>query len=97
MRQFTLPMVTMDYPYGMPTTMMAGFQTNASTYATTAFSPNNTHLTLGSALSILGWNGQPSLTTASLMSLRQQIDESNYDIVNMLTQQIDTTNRHIIL
>jgi len=37
----------------MPTTMMTDLQTNAFTYvdnATTAFSPYNTHLALGSAL-----------------------------------------------
>jgi hypothetical protein len=80
MSQFTLPMVTTDYLCGMPTTKMAGLQTNASTYvdnATTAFSPYNTHLASGSALSILVRNGQPSITTYSLMSLRQQIDKSN--------------------
>jgi len=31
--QFSLPMATRDYPYGMPTTMMACLQTNVSTYA----------------------------------------------------------------
>jgi len=47
MPQFTMPMVIREYPYDMPTTMMADLQTNASTYAynaTTAFSPFNTHL-----------------------------------------------------
>ncbi|KAK2422326.1 hypothetical protein QL285_032868 [Trifolium repens] len=30
------------------------------------------------------------LTTASVLSLRQQMDESNHDMVNLLTQQIGT-------
>ena len=64
-----------------------------STYAdntTTVFSSYNTHLALGSALSNYGRNVQPPLTTNSLMSLRQQMDGSNHDMVNMLTQQIVT-------
>jgi hypothetical protein len=31
---------------------------------------------------------QPSLNTTSLISLRQQMHESNHDMVNMLTQHI---------
>jgi len=53
--QFTLPMVTRNYLYGMATKMMTCLLTNASTYAdnaTTAFSPYNTNLTSGSALSV---------------------------------------------
>ena len=30
----------------------------------------------------------PTLTTNSLVSMRQQMDESNHGMVNMLTQQI---------
>lgn len=29
---FTMPLVSRDFPYGMPTAMMAGLQSNASTY-----------------------------------------------------------------
>jgi len=45
MQQFTMSMVTREYPYDMPTTMMAGLQTNASIYAdnTIVFTPYNTH------------------------------------------------------
>jgi len=83
MPQFTLPMVTRYYPYGMPTTMMSDLQTNASTYAdntTTVFPPYNTHLASGYALSNPSQNSQPSLTTSSLMSLEQQMDGSNHDM-----------------
>lgn len=72
MPQFTLPMVTRDYPYRMPTTMMVDLQTNAYTYAdnvTTAFSPHNTHLASRSALNNPIQNRQLPLTTTSLMSL----------------------------
>lgn len=32
--------------------------------------------------------GMPPLTTSSLKSMRQQMDEINHDMVNMLTQKI---------
>lgn len=40
----------------------------------TAFSPLNVY----------------ALTTNSMLSIRQQMDESNHEMVNMLTQQIGT-------
>ncbi|KAK2388886.1 hypothetical protein QL285_062523 [Trifolium repens] len=36
------------------------------------------------------------LTTASVLSLRQQMDESNHDMVNLLTQQIGTVFNPLI-
>jgi len=36
----------------------------------------------------LGSNPQQSLTNASLMALRQQMEDTNHEMVNMLTQQI---------
>jgi hypothetical protein len=36
------------------------------------------------------WVTPTPLTTASVLSLRQQMDESNHDMVNLLTQQIGT-------
>jgi hypothetical protein len=93
---FSLPMVTREYPYGMPTRIMAGLFTKASTYAnntTTSFSPYNTHyLASRSALSNPGRNVQSP--TNFLLSVRQQMDESNHDMVNMLTQQsIDSEHK----
>jgi hypothetical protein len=38
----------------------------------------------------------PALNTTSLMSLRQQMDDSNHDMVNLLTQQIGTVFNHLI-
>jgi len=35
-------------------------------------------------------NPQQSLTNASLMTSRQQMEDTNHEIVNMLTQQIGT-------
>jgi len=72
MPEFTLPMANKGFPCSMPTIMMASLQTNAFIYAdnaTTTFSPYNTHLAPGSALSNPGRNAQPSLTTNSLLPM----------------------------
>lgn len=36
MPAFTMAMAGMDYPYGMPTSLMAGLQTNTSMFADNA-------------------------------------------------------------
>ncbi|KAK2422828.1 hypothetical protein QL285_033329 [Trifolium repens] len=75
-----------NYPYGMPTTMMQGLQTSPSLFTESApgvFVPNN-QIVSGSATR----SGNPTLTNNALNALRQQMDESNHDMVNMLTQQI---------
>jgi hypothetical protein len=43
-----------------------------------------------SSSSIFGRNTLPPLTTDSMNLLRQQMDESNHEMVNFLTQQIGT-------
>jgi hypothetical protein len=43
-----------------------------------------------SSSSIFGRNTLPPLTTDSMNVLRQQMDESNHEMVNLLTQQIGT-------
>lgn len=51
---FTLPPGSMEYPYDLPTAMMVGLQTNATTYVDNAMylvSPINTYLVLGSSIS----------------------------------------------
>ncbi|MCI32695.1 hypothetical protein A2U01_0053909, partial [Trifolium medium] len=77
-RQFQLPR---DPPFGMPTTMMANlhnFQHLENPNA--GFSPS---------ASVVGNRVIPqALNNASVLSLRQQMDESNHDMVNMLTQQL---------
>ncbi|KAK2449663.1 hypothetical protein QL285_008835 [Trifolium repens] len=83
-----------NYPYGMPTSMMQGLQTSASLFTESApgvFVPNN-QIVSGSATR----NGNPSLTNNALNALRQQMDESNHDMVNMLTQQIGTVFNPLI-
>ena len=83
-----------NYPYGMPTAMMQGLQTSASLFTETApgvYVPNNTG-TFGSATR----NNTPTLTNTALAAMRQQMDDSNHDMVNMLTQQIGTVFNPLI-
>ena len=49
-----------------------------------------------SSSSIFGRNTLPSLTTDSMNLLRQQMDESNHEMVNLFTQQIGTVFNHLI-
>lgn len=101
---FKMPLVSRDFPYGMPTAMMAGLQSNTSTYTdnnATIMSPKNLYVVSGSAIRNPGRATQHrgtafavpntfSLTTNSMLSIRKQMDESNHKMVYMLTQQIGT-------
>jgi len=50
------------------------------------FTPFNTHSP--SSSSVFGISTLPALTIVSMMLFRQQMDESNHEMVNLLTQQI---------
>ncbi|WJX56991.1 hypothetical protein P8452_42594 [Trifolium repens] len=83
-----------NYPYGMPTTMMQGFQTSASLFTETApdvYVPNNPGI-----FGLTTRNNTPTLTNTALAAMRQQMDDSNHDMVNMLTQQIGTVFNPLI-
>lgn len=82
---------------------MASLHSSASMYADNAMntaSHVNPYLESGFMISNIGQMAQPprgiacipprilSLTSNSLQSVIQQIDKSNHEIVNMLTQQI---------
>jgi hypothetical protein len=43
-----------------------------------------------SSSSVFGRNAPPALTKKSMMLIRQQMDESNHEMVNLLTQEIGT-------
>jgi len=66
------------------------------------FTSLNTHSP--SSSSVFGRSALPALTTESMMLFRQQMDESNHEMVNLLTQQsamvfnplIHTTNQGYI-
>lgn len=87
-RFITMQNLSRDQTYGMLTSMMENFHKNASAFADHAnpFTPFNTNSP--SSSSIFPINAPPALTTKSMMSLRQQMDESNHEMVNLLTQQI---------
>jgi len=50
------------------------------------FTPFNTHS--HSSSSIFCKNAPPALTTKSIMLFRQQMNDSDHEMVNLLTQQI---------
>jgi len=90
MQKFTMSMTKRNEPYGMPTSMIAGLENNASIFGDSVIPFTPYHANIPSPFSIHGQNTPQTLTTNSLMSLRQQMDGSNHDMVNMLTQQIGT-------
>jgi len=74
--------LTREQPYGMLTSMIASLYNNASTFADHAnpFTSYNTHSSSSSC--IFGRNAPPALTRESMISLRQQMDESNHEMVS---------------
>lgn len=79
----------------MPTAMMIGLNFTISMYAEnemTFLSSINPRLTSESIISNPDRGAQhqvmPTLTTSSLLSVRQHMDESNHEMVNMLTHHI---------
>jgi len=83
-------------PYGIPTSMMQGLHTNPSASSETLnvsmpqlFNPG-VSVPFGSPQQsfIPFCSPQQSLTNASLSAPRQQMEETNHEMVNMVTQQI---------
>jgi len=87
-----------EYPYGMPSTSMAGLQNNTSIYT----QPHNTVVSpiqnSGSGMNHVGRNTQsqgvstllPTLTTNNQAAFRQQMDASNHDMVGVLAREMNT-------
>jgi len=73
-------------PYGMPSSLMQGLHTNPSTFS------ENVNASLPQLfypwVSVPFRTPQQSLTNASLVALRQQMEDSNHEMVNQVTQQI---------
>jgi len=73
---------------------MAGLHTNPSSFSE---SLNVMHsLLFHPGVGFPGSNPQQSLTNASLMDLRQQMENTNHEMVIMLTQQIGTVFNPLI-
>jgi len=75
-------------PYGMPSSLMQGLHTNPSTFS------ENVHASVPQlfdpGVSVPFRTPQQSLTNASLVALRQQMEDNNHEMVNQVTQQIGT-------
>jgi hypothetical protein len=70
----------------MPTSLMQGLHTNPSLYSkslTVSIPQPFTH-----EVSVPFTTPHQSLTNASMMALRQQMDEANHEMVNLVTQQM---------
>src|SRR3954470_1888326 len=85
-----LPPPGFNPQFGMPTSMMQGLHTNPSLYSDSMMATSTS--SLGGRPIGIGYNHQalPSLSTTSILSIRQQMDESNHEMVNALTQQMGT-------
>src|SRR4051812_2388097 len=76
--------------FGMPTSTMQGLHTNPSLYSDSMMATSTSNLG-GRPIGIrYNHRALPSLSTTSILSIRQQIDESNHEMVNALTQQMGT-------
>jgi hypothetical protein len=94
-RNANIQNVSREQSYDMPTSMMANVHNSASVFADQAnpFAMHNVHSPLSS--STFGRNTLP-LTIDSMNLLRQQMDESNHEMVNLLTQQIGAVFKPLI-
>lgn len=94
-----------EYLYGMSPTTMESLQTGTSTHEEremATLSPYNQHPVSTSSINNPSQTAPPSgglghipyvmpmLNMTSFMSVRHQLDESNHEMVNMLTQQMTT-------
>jgi predicted transcriptional regulator len=95
-RNVSLQNLSREQPCGMPTLMIENIQNNASMFAdqVNPFTMHNAHSPSSSR--IFGRNCLPALSTESMRSLRQQMDESNHELVNLLTEQIGTVFNPLI-
>jgi len=95
-RNVNMQNVSREQLYDMPTSLMANVHNSASVFANQAnpFTMHNVHSP--SSSNIFGRNTLSPLTTDSMNLLRQQMDESNHEMVNLLTQQIGTVFNPLI-
>ncbi|PNX77757.1 hypothetical protein L195_g033728 [Trifolium pratense] len=77
--------------FGMPTTLMANLFSNQHMESPPRFSPSTSGVGSSSSRPIT-----QALSSSSVMSLRQQMDESNHEMVNTLTSQLGTVLNPLI-
>lgn len=97
---FPMLMPGHEQPYGMPATMMDSLHNNPSTSVDNAVNAYSPIMASSSTTSNHGQTMQPrvgmgfgsqaisALTTNYIMVMRHQMNESNHDMVNTLTQQM---------
>ena len=88
-----------EQPYGMPTTEMASLMNAASTFSEPLVNASSPLQGSGASRNqFLGGPSHtiPSLTNVSIAILRQQMDESNHDMVQMLAQTLSTVLNPLI-
>jgi len=78
----------------MPTISLQGLQTGALTFSQNLHAQLPPLFTPGVSVPIQ--TPQQTLTNNSLAALRQQMEESNHEMVNMVTQQIGTVINPLI-
>jgi len=83
-----------NQPYGVPSSFMVGLHTNPSSFSKSLNAIHSPCFHPG--VGFPGSNPQQTLTNASIMALRQQMDDTNHEMVNMLTQQIGTVFNPLI-
>lgn len=96
--------VSIHRTLGMPTEFMASIHGSGSTFGENLSSPFPPYHGLGplenqfSRPPGLGFSSQsiPTFTSSSVAVMRWQMDESNHEMIHMLTQQMGTILRPII-
>jgi len=80
--------------YVMPSSFMEDLHTNPSSFSVSLNTIQSPlfHTGVGFPSS----NPQQTLTNASMMALRQQMEDTNHEMVNMLTQKIGTVFNPLI-
>lgn len=97
-----MPMLGREQPYGMSTSIMENLHTIPATFADNAVKTYSPILASGSDIGNHGQtmssqmgmgfssHAMPMFTTDFIKAMRQQMDKSNHDMVNTLTQQMGT-------
>ena len=90
---FSTTWIGREQPYGMPTTEMDSLMNVASTFSEPLVNATSPLQGSGSSRNqFLGGSSHmiPGLTNVSTAILRQQMDESNHEMVQMLAQTLST-------
>ena len=101
---FSTVWLNREPPYGMPTSELTSLTNATSTFSEPLVSASSPLQGSGVGMANMGRNQllggtshvMPGLTNASTAVLRQQMDESNHDMVQMLAQTLSTVLNPLI-